>query len=191
MLRLRRRWTPPPEWPRPPRSFVPPLGWHPHPTWPAAPADWRFWRVPPIRLVAALLLAGLAALTWSGTIDNAHAQRKHTVLDKRGVTTAAVVLTYSYDPDGGDPGGWTTDRIRFTTGNGTVVLSTVGHHDPGREDASGRLAVTYDRQHPTLVRASGYPEDVLDPAIVAAFATLITVAALFAITRVVTRASSG
>lgn len=192
MLRLRRRWTPPPGWPRPARGFVPSAGWQPDPTWPAVPGDWQFWRVPRLRLLAALLLIGFAAVTWSWTVDDLHAWRQHSVLDKRGVTTTATLLSYSYDPDGGDPGGWTTDHVSFTTAVGATIVATVGHHDPGPERASRVIDVTYDPRHPTLVRAARYMDDADDPAnavVGAVLATAGTAAAAFLTTRVLTRES--
>jgi len=146
--------------------------------------------VPRLRLLVALLFIGLAAFTWAWTFADLHAWRQHSVLDSRGVTTTATVLSYSYDPAGGDPGGWTTDRVSFTTAGGTAVVATVGHHDPCTEQASRMLDVTYDPRHPTLARAAHYVDDADDPANavvgavlaagLSAFATLLT-------SRVVTR----
>lgn len=37
------RFNPPPGWPRPPESWIPPAGWKPDPTWPAPPEGWQLW----------------------------------------------------------------------------------------------------------------------------------------------------
>jgi hypothetical protein len=146
--------------------------------------------VPRLRLLVALLSIGLAAITWAWTVADLHAWRQHSVLDSRGVTTTATVLSYSYDPAGGDPGGWTTDRVSFTTAGGTAVVATVGHHDPGAEQASRVLDVTYDPRHPTLARAAHYVDDADDPANAVVGAVLAAGFSAFAAlltSRVVTR----
>jgi hypothetical protein len=143
-------------------------------------------------VLAALLLLGLAAFIWSRAVGDLHAWRQHRVLDQRGVTTTATVLSYAYDPDGGDPGGWTTDRVGFTTASGAMVTATVGHHDPGPERVSRVLEVTYDPQHPTVARAARYSDDAGDPVnavIGAVFATLVTAGAAVLTSRVLARGS--
>jgi hypothetical protein len=37
------RYNPPPNWPEPPRGWVPPAGWSPDPSWPAPPPGWKLW----------------------------------------------------------------------------------------------------------------------------------------------------
>ena len=168
---------------------MPPAGWQPYAGWPPPPTGWRFWRVPRLRLLATVLLAGIAVLFWFGAIGDMKAWHQHGVLDKRGVTTTATVLSYAYDSDGGDPDGWTIDHVRFTTAAGSTVVTTVGHHAPGPERISRELAVTYDPQHPTLARAAHYLDDADDPAnavIGAVLSLLLTAAAGYLTTRVVT-----
>lgn len=174
-------WTPPPGWPKPPPGFTPPPGWQPDPSWPPPPAGWQFWPAPRLwaamaaLVVPAALLAALAAAAWSGTVDDLHAWRQHSALDARGVTNTAAVLSYSYDPDGGDPDGWTTDDVRFITATGTTVTARIGHHSPGPEQTTRKLLVTYDPQHPTVVRAAGYDDDADEPlnAVVGAVVSLL------------------
>lgn len=152
----------------------------------------RFRDLPRARLLAAVFLIGFGVLAWSWTIDDLHAWRQHSALDKRGVTTTATVLSYSYDPDGGDPGGWTTDHVRFTTSSGAAVVATVGHHHTGPERASRVLDVTYDPRHTALVRAARYLDDADDPTngvIGAVLATLVTAAAALLTTRIIKRVS--
>ncbi len=36
-------FNPPPEWPKPPKGWVPPNGWKPDPAWPAPPSGWQLW----------------------------------------------------------------------------------------------------------------------------------------------------
>lgn len=114
-------------------------------------------------VIAATLAACLAALLWSWTVDDFQAWKLHSALDVRGVSTKAKVLSYSYDPDGGDPDGWTTDKVAFVTDRGTTVVATVGHHAPGTEQATRSVQVTYDPQQPTLVRVANYGDDADDP----------------------------
>ena len=62
----------------------------------------------------------------------------------------AVVGHSSYDPGGGDPGGWTTDQVTFIDRRGQAIAVTVGHHDSdATERANGHLAVIYNPAHPT------------------------------------------
>ena len=84
--------------------------------------------VPPLRrrlaslaLVAVLLLASVWA--WVGTADDVGAWQRGRALDERGVDVAATVLDYSYDSNGGDPGGWTTDTVRFQTLTGESLTA--------------------------------------------------------------------
>ena len=136
-----------------------------------------------LRAIAAVLLVGFALLSWWWTIGDLHTWRQHSALDRRGVTTPATVLAYSYDSDGGDPGGWTTDRVRFATADGVTVVATVGHHEPGQERFSRGIEVTYDPQHPDLVRAAHYDDDADGPDNAfagAVVASLVTLAAAFA-----------
>lgn len=117
----------------------------------------------------------------------------HDALDVRGVTTTATVLRYSYDPGGGDPGGWTTDRIGFSTATGAQVVATVGHHAAGPERFSRTLEVTYDPRDPRVVRAAGHDDPTDDPgnAVVAgASSVLLTGAAVFLLSRVLTTGRS-
>ena len=37
------RFNPPPNWPPPPRGFVPPPRWQPDPDWPPPPPGWQLW----------------------------------------------------------------------------------------------------------------------------------------------------
>jgi hypothetical protein len=144
-----------------------------------------------LRAVAAVLLVGFASVTWWWTIDDLHAWRQHRALDMRGVTTTATVLSYSYDAEGGDPGGWTTDHVRFATAGRGTVVATVGHHDPGPERFNRVIDVTYDPQHLNVVRAAHFPDDADDPSNIVAgamVAALVTTAAAFTI-RFATRQS--
>jgi hypothetical protein len=37
------RYNPPPNWPKPPKGWVPHSDWSPDPSWPPPPAGWRLW----------------------------------------------------------------------------------------------------------------------------------------------------
>ncbi len=77
-------------------------------------------------------------------------------MEQRGVTTDAKVESYNYNPDGGDPGGWTTEDVAFVTREGVAVSATIGHHDPGTESTTRSIRVRYDPLHPDVVEAADY-----------------------------------
>lgn len=159
-VRLRRRWHPAPGWPPAPAGFFPPPDWSPPATWPASPAQWTGWRAPRGRLIAAAILAVIAALGVLGIGKDAAEQHTTSTLSARGVTTLATVLSSSYDAGGGDPGGWTTDQISFTTATGQPETATVGHHnDDTPERASSHLPVIYDPNHPGTVMSVADHQD--------------------------------
>jgi hypothetical protein len=146
-----------------------------------------------VRALAMLVIA-FAAMAWWGTVGDLDAWRRHSAIDKRGLTTTATVLNYSYDPDGGDPDGWTIDRVRFVTAGGTTVVTTIGHHSAGPEITSRRMAVSYDPQHPAVARAAHYDDQADDPwnaVIGAVMSLLISAAGIFLGTRVLTTARKG
>jgi hypothetical protein len=37
------RFNPPPNWPKPPKGWVPQADWSPDPSWPPPPQGWRLW----------------------------------------------------------------------------------------------------------------------------------------------------
>jgi hypothetical protein len=37
------RYNPPPNWPKPPKGWVPHADWSPDPSWPPPPPGWRLW----------------------------------------------------------------------------------------------------------------------------------------------------
>lgn len=155
---MRREWHPAPGWPPPPPGFVPPPGWAPDPTWPSPPDGWRWWRrrrgLPVIGGVFVVISLSLAALAAS---DAARAKQVR-ALTTHGVTITARVLSSHYDPDGGDPGGWTRDVVEFNTATGTVQ-TTVGHHDTDQpERTSGQLVILYDPRQPAHAATASEPD---------------------------------
>lgn len=116
--------------------------------------DWRTY--------VAGLIAAIAIWCWFGVADDTRSLHDQRALDSGGVTTTAAVLSYSYNENGGDPGGWTTDIVRFVDRHGRVVIATVGHHDQGPEKVTRSMRVTYDPAVPSLVRATGYLNDADD-----------------------------
>lgn len=114
------------------------------------------------------------------------------------VTTVAKVVRSSYDSGGGDPNGWTTDRVVFADRHGQTVSATVGHHGVNSSERStGRLMVIYDPLHPTQVMSEldyQYDSSAGGVLISAAIFALITLAAggvlLSALQLTVTRRSS-
>lgn len=111
-------------------------------------------RVPRWRLATFVVALLLTAWTWSATLSDHSTWLRYRPLYSRGITTTATVLSYHYDPEGGDPGGWTTDRITFMTRQGESITATVGHHDPGTERTTHAIGVTYDPVHPDVVIAA-------------------------------------
>jgi len=107
------------------------------------------WRT---RCCAALVVVNVWA--WSATVSDYAKSLRYKPLTKSGVTTTASLRSYSYDPDGGDPGGWTTDQVSFVTRSGKRETATVGHHNPGTEQTTGTLPITYAPQHPEVVIAA-------------------------------------
>ena len=97
-------------------------------------------------------LAILTVIFVFGVRKDAVEQHTTATLTARGVTTLAIVLSSSYDAGGGDPGGWTTDQISFTTTTGQTQTATVKlHNNATPERASGHLPVIYDPNHPETV----------------------------------------
>jgi hypothetical protein len=161
LLALRKSWVAPPGWPRPPRGFAPAGDWEPDSTWPPAPEGWKFWRPRWGWLVGAAVVSAVAVVLWVQCFGSLHTWRMDQALDQRGVLASATVVSHSYNPDGGDPDGWTTDWIRYVTATGTSIVAKIGHHDPGSETVSGTVQVMYDPQHPQWVRpatSDGYED---------------------------------
>ena len=40
---MRKRFNPPPNWPKPPANWEPPTGWAPDPSWGPVPEGWQLW----------------------------------------------------------------------------------------------------------------------------------------------------
>jgi hypothetical protein len=114
----------------------------------------RLARRPVWRLVAFLALVLLSVSFWWATLADHSTWLRYRHVYSRGVTTTASVLTYKYDAEGGDPDGWTTDRVTFMTQAGSRVTAVVGHHSPGPELTTRTLRVTYDPLHPDVVFAA-------------------------------------
>src|SRR4051794_31039193 len=111
-------------------------------------------RVPRWRIVCCVALVLMTIWAGSATARDYAKWQRYRPLYTRGVTTTAAVLSYSYDPDGGDPGGWATDRVAYVTRRGIRRTATVGHHDQGTEWTTKLLPVTYDPLHPEVVVAA-------------------------------------
>jgi hypothetical protein len=110
--------------------------------------------VPVRQLVGFAALVLLAIWSWSFMLADHSTWSRYRFVYSRGVTTTAAVLSYKYDPDRGDPDGWTTDRVAFTTHAGASVTAVVGHHSPREEKLTRRMRVTYDPLHPDVVIAA-------------------------------------
>ena len=76
-------------------------------------------------------------------------------LRTHGITTQAIVLSVSYDPDGGDPNGWTALGVRFRDAAGRQRLATMGHHGPPDEHVGRPIPVIYDSTDPALIDLVG------------------------------------
>jgi hypothetical protein len=186
---LRKTWRPPSDWPKPPRGWVPPPDWVPDPMWPTAPDGWRWWRVRRLRLIgaAALIILGIAMI--HGNFSDTATLRHYRALTARGVTTSADLVKSSYDAGGGDPGGWTTDTVRFRVTDGKTVQTVVGHHDSDQpERSAGRINIVYDPQHPTTAltliefeQSSPFPDLIVGLAMSVLLVIAAAVAIFFAI----------
>ena len=110
-------------------------------------------------VAAAGALLALAVMMWMGVIDDISRWRAHRGLDSRGVTVEARVDLYRYDPEGGDPDGWTSEMVTFSTPSGRSVQVKVGHHGPGVEGSTRSLRVTYDPKDLQVARAADYADD--------------------------------
>ena len=102
-----------------------------------------------LRLLAAGGVAGLS-LGVVAFIGGLTAVGRQDDLRRRGVVVAAQALTVHYDPDGGDPGGWTSIRAQFVDTRGYQRTVTVGHHDQATEAVGGTVDVLYDPMHPSI-----------------------------------------
>jgi len=76
--------------------------------------------------------------------DDAAYQARH----DRGVRAQALVLSSHYDPNGGDPGGWTSEVVLIPTPEGRV-RAVVGHHYPEAASTPNTVEVIYDPENPT------------------------------------------
>ncbi len=128
------------------------------------PAIWFGRPLLLLRLTAVGCFMILVVLTMSVLFGVARDMRRLAVgraLDSRGLTTMAEVGSATYDPDGGDPDGWTIDHVRFTTQSGEIVSAVIGHHGPPTAELqTHRLAVVYDPVRPAVVEPAGkYPGD--------------------------------
>jgi len=109
-----------------------------------------------LRLVVFVGLILLGIFMGVSAVQDHAKSRRYAPLDYRGIITDAKVLSYNYDPDGGDPGGWTRDHVSFMTRDGQTISATVGHHDPGTENTTGTIRVIYDPLHPRVVLVTDY-----------------------------------
>src|SRR5215204_1986358 len=61
----RRRFNPPPDWPRPPEGWQPAPGWQPDPSWPPPPPGWQLWIDDPVTNAShTVLVRAGAAVVW-------------------------------------------------------------------------------------------------------------------------------
>jgi hypothetical protein len=109
--------------------------------------------------------------------------RRARTLERRGVTTTGEVLSAHFDPNGGDPNGWTSVHVRFTDLTGRRHIATVGHHDVATEHVGDPFVIAYDPRNPSVADNPADPHYFADPGgliIVLVFATLgVGVAGLF------------
>ncbi len=110
-------------------------------------------RLPRWRLFGSVALVLVGIWAWSSTISDHSKWGSYRHL-YTGVTTTANVLSYSYDPTEGIQAGGPTDQVAFVTSTGDRKTATVGHHDPGTEETTHALPITYDPPHPDVVIAA-------------------------------------
>jgi len=128
-----------------------------------------------------MVLALLSVLSILGALHQATKTHDTRALQQRGVTTSATVLRSSYDPDGGDPNGWTTDTVQFRDTQGRNNQADVGHHDNHVEQGTRILPIIYDPHHPTVaVSAQEYANSTpaLDLTAAVAITAVLVISAL-------------
>ena len=180
---------------------LPPRGWFPDPSGQMA---WRWWDgtswtaltlasggfrpqsharrdwiwVVLTAICAALLLTSLAALR-----SDSHNLRVHQNLARHPVRVTGTVKAVKYDPDGGDPGGWSTVTVRyFMAGHGSYTL-TYGHHYAPTEVIGGTVPLVADTQHPQVADRPGFDlnelqGDVVDSQVFVAVTAILTLVML-------------
>lgn len=102
-------------------------------------------------LLSAACIGLLAAALIAGSLRFLSSEWQWHALEVRGVEAQATILSYSYDPTGGDPNGWTSERIRFQPSPQETLFAKVGHHGPTL-GLGKRVVVVYDRDDPKVVR---------------------------------------
>jgi len=129
-----------------------------------------------------MVLALLSALSILGALHQATKTHDTRALQQRGVTTSATVLRSSYDPDGGDPNGWTTDTVQFRDTQGRNNQADVGHHGDNHVEQGTRTPpIIYDPHHPTVaVSAQEYANSTpaLDLTAAVAITAVLVISAL-------------
>jgi len=94
---------------------------------------------------ALLLLASLAALH-----GDDRKLRLHEDLARHPVAVVGTVLKVSYDPDGGDPGGWTSEVVTYdlpALGSHRLVI---GHHFPPTVKVGSPISLLADSRPPSV-----------------------------------------
>lgn len=106
----------------------------------------------PILVLLSFVGLAIVLLGVMGVLQDRTETRRTEALQARGVMTAAEVLTAHFDANGGDPGGWTSVRARFTdaAGRGRSHVVTVGHHYEPTEHSGEPIAIIYDSSQPGL-----------------------------------------
>ena len=96
-------------------------------------------------LSALLLLASVAALH-----SDDHKLSLHEDLARHSVAVVGTVLKVSYDPDGGDPGGWTSELVSYDLpGLGSHRIE-LGHHYPPTVKVGSPISLVADSRRPSV-----------------------------------------
>jgi len=100
----------------------------------------------------------LCLLFMTGVFKDARTLIRDEALNRLGQVASAHVDSASYSPDGGDPNGWTTDVLTYTTSTGDKATATTGHHGPAATEKNGSLHIAYNPQDTSYVRIIDNPQ---------------------------------
>ena len=135
-----------------------------------------------VRLIIGIGVALFGVLSIIGAIHQITTSSQTRELQRYGIATSAHVLKSSYDPEGGDPNGWTTDTVEFRRSNGKTQQAVIGHHGEDIERISGVIKIVYDPDQPDVVMSAAQMKDAspnADLAVAIIFITLNILAALW------------
>src|SRR5579872_2218806 len=97
-----------------------------------------------VQWVATVVCGLLATPLLVGSISFFRSEARWHELATHGISAEATVLSASYDPSGGDPDGWTIERVVFSAGGPAPVYATLGHHGSNGAENKSIVPVVFD-----------------------------------------------